>query len=348
MRGTWDRTRTYITELFTPSFYIDAGTAQGTGNMFRITADKEYKLNGLDLSNGFQVNRFGNIYGRRFYARCSDLPNATLQAACGSGAPGDTHEYQVNDWGYVVWVGAGNNWRDGITKNLWQTILPGTQSPWGTLAPLVFGMPIVARPLKGEQGEGVGYNEIIGNVFPKFRFSYGNTVQWKQLTFYGLLDGTIGHDIFNQGEQWGLFDFSSSNFDQGGKTVETAKPTGYGWRTGPVENAGIGGFYDLLGPNNYSVEKGSFAKVREMSLTYKVGPVRGIGDWTVGLIGRNLWTFTKYSGYDPETGCDRNVPSACGGGGDSNQGTGNALINQVDAFGFPTLRTFTISLSTRL
>src|SRR5439155_25868668 len=110
-------------------------------------------------------------------------------------------------------------------------------SPWGTLAPLVFGMPIVARPLKGEQGEGVGYNEIIGNTFPKWRFSYGNTVQYKQFTFYGLIDGTMGHDIFNQGEQWGLFDFSSKKFDNAGRSVETAKPTGYGWRTGPVENA---------------------------------------------------------------------------------------------------------------
>jgi TonB-linked SusC/RagA family outer membrane protein len=351
MRGTWDRTRTAITQLFVPSFYIDAGTSQGTGNMFRITADREYKLNGIDLSNGFQVNRFGNIYGRRFYKSCTDLPTAALRGACGSGAAGDTHEYQINDQGYVVWVGNGNNWRDGITKNLWQSILPGAVSPWGTLAPLVFGMPIVARPLKGEQGEGVGYNQIIGNVFPKWRFSYSNSVQYKRVSLYGLIDGTMGHNIFNQGEQWGLFDFNSAKFDNRGRTVETAKPTGYGWRTGPVENAGIGGFYDVLGPNNYSVEDASFAKVRELSLTYKVGPIPGVGgDWTVGFIGRNLFTFTGYSGYDPEVGCDSGIASAggaCGGGGSNNSGTGNALINQVDAFGFPTLRTFTLSLSTR-
>jgi hypothetical protein len=42
------------------------------------------------------------------------------------------------------------------------------------------------------------------------------------------------------------------------------------------------------------------------------------------------------------------LAGGCGGGGSTTQGAGNsAFINQVDAFGFPTLRTFTLSLSTR-
>jgi hypothetical protein len=235
-----------------------------------------------------------------------------------------------------VWVGAGNSWREGITENLWQTILPGSLSPWGNGVPLYFGMPIVDRPLRGEPGEGSGINQVLGNVFPDFRFSFSNNVQWKRLTLYALLDATMGHDIYNQGEQWGLFDFNSANFDNATRTVETAKPLGYGWRTGAGEGVGIGGFYDVLGPNNYSVEEGSFAKIRELSLTYRVGAVRGVGDWTVGFVGRNLFTFTNYSGYDPEVGAT---------GGANN--TGSGLINQVDAFGFPTLRTYTMSLSTR-
>jgi hypothetical protein len=45
-------------------------------------------------------------------------------------------------------------------------------------------------------------------------------------------------------------------------------------------------------------------------------------------------TITNYTGLDPEVGA---------GAGQ----TGSGLINQTDAFGFPTLRTFTFSLSTR-
>jgi TonB-linked SusC/RagA family outer membrane protein len=327
MRGTWDRTRTFITELFVPEYYPAAPTGQGTASMTLYTAR-------TDVVDGRQVNQLGNIWGRKFYRTCGDLPGA-VQASCGDGAVGDTHAYQGNDKGWVVWVGDGNNWRDGITRNLWQTKLSQAASPWNY--PLYFGHAIVDRPLRGQPGEGVGIQHILGNTLPDFRMTFTNNVSYKRLTLYALVDGTFGHSIQNQGEGWGLLDFSSANFDQAALTVETAKPVGYGWRGGGAEagNQGTGGFYDILGPNNYNVEKGSYAKIRELSLTYRVGKLAGLNDVTVGVIGRNLMTFTNYSGYDPEIGV-------------ANAGTSNSgLINQVDAFGFPTLRTYTITLSTR-
>ena len=39
--------------------------------------------------------------------------------------------------------------------------------------------------------------------------------------------------------------------------------------------------------------------------------------------------------------------AGCGGGGSSTQGTGSGLINGTDAFSFPSLRTFTFTVSTR-
>lgn len=320
MRGTWDRTRTFITELFEPDFFTNGGTGQGTGSLFLMTANDS-------VVDGRQMNQFGNIWGRAFYKGCGSLPTS-VQGQCGDGKA-----FQVNDEGYVVWVGEGNSWRDGITKNLWGTLLPAANSPWNF--PLYFGHPIVMRPLAGEPGEGVGQLHILGNTLPAFRLTWNNTIQFKRLTAYVLFDGTYGHYINNQGEQWGLLDFSSGHFDQYGKSVETAKPLGYSWRVGGGEGAGTGGFYDQLGPNNYSVEKGSFTKVREASLTYRIGAIRGIGgDWTAGVIGRNLFTFTKYTGYDPETGAGSGT-------------TGSGLINQTDAFDFPTLRRFTFTLSAR-
>jgi hypothetical protein len=322
LKTTWDRTRTYVQELFVPDYYTDAGTGQGTGSLFLITAKDS-------VVDGYQMNRYGNVWGRKFYKTCSDLPTS-VQAQCGTGKA-----YQVNDQGWVVWVGDGNSYKDGITKNLWQTKLPAAQSPWNY--PLFFGMPIVDRPLRGEKGEGIGNLHILGNTLPNFRMTFTNNLQYKRLSGYALLDGTFGHKINNQGEGWGLLDFSSAYFDQANKSVETAKPAGYGWRVGSPEGVGIGGFYDLLGPNNYNVESGSYAKLREVSLTYRIGAVRGVGgDWSLGVIGRNLMTFTHYSGYDPEVG-------ATGG---TNQ-SGSGLVNQVDAFDFPTLRTFTFTLSTR-
>jgi TonB-linked SusC/RagA family outer membrane protein len=362
MRGTWDRTRTFITELFVPKFTYTP-TAQGSGSFFQIQAEPyrcRYSaplpageaddctppagITAYSVTNGHKANRFGNIWGRKFLKSCADLnPKITAAVAsgglgmtCGNGALGDVSDFQVNDWGYLVWTGAGNNWRDGITRNLWQTILPGTASPFGNTVPLYFGMPIVDRPLRGESGAGVGILQILGNVMPDFRFGWSNNVTYKRFNVYALLEGTIGHELYNQSEQWGLFDYTSSTFDMGNKTVETAKPQGYQWRTGPSEGAGIGGFYDILNQNNYNTEDASYAKIRELSASYSIGPVRGIGDWTVGVVGRNLFTFTDYTGYDPESGASG-----------TNTNTGSGLINQVDRFDYPTLRTFTFTLATR-
>lgn len=321
MRGTWDRNRVFIKELFLPEYFTSAGTAQGTGSLFLITADKSN-----DPISGLPRNRYGNVWGRRFYKTCGDLPS-TVQTDCGAGK-----SFQVNDEGWVVWTGAGNSYTDGITKNLWQTKLPAAQSPWNY--PLQFGHPIIDRPLRGQVGEGLGSRSIIGNSLPSFRFGFNNTVTYKKLSLYALLDGTIGQKIQNQGEGWGLLDFASGQFDMEGRTIGNAKPMGYGWRVGGAEGAGTGGFYDQLDANNYNTENGSFAKFREVSLTYQIGKLRGLGDWTVSAIGRNLFTFSPYSGYDPEVGVN---------GGQA----GSGLINQVDAFQYPTLRTYTISISSR-
>jgi hypothetical protein len=161
-----------------------------------------------------------------------------------------------------------------------------------------------------------------------------NTLTYKKFTFFGLVDGVFGHRIQNQGEGWGLLDLSSGFFDMANRSVQSAKPVGYSWRVGGAEGAGSGGFYDLLGPNNYNTEVGSYAKLRELSLTYRVGKIAGRGDWNISAIGRNLWVWTGYSGYDPEVGVS---------GGQA----GSGLINQVDAFDFPTLRQYSFSISTR-
>lgn len=322
MRASYDRTRTHISHLNMPEYFTGGGLANGTGSFFLVT-DR------TDKSNGFAVNRIGNIWGRKFYKSCGELP-ASVQGSCGP-----TGDYQVNDRGFVVWTGAGNSWRDGITRNLWQTNLSAADSPWNY--PLAFGHPIVDRPLRGEIGEGVGRLQVLGNTLPDYRLGMSSTLSWKKFTVYALFDGTFGHDINNQAEGWGIFDFNAQSMDQGRQTsttVETAKPMGYSWRAGGAEGVGSGGLYDILGPNNYNVEDGSYVKLREMNVSYKIGSIAGTGDWTVSLLGRNLLTFTNYTGMDPEVGV---------GGGQF----GSGFVNQIDAFGFPTLRTFTLAINTR-
>ena len=88
-----------------------------------------------------------------------------------------------------------------------------------------------------------------------------------------------------------------------------------------------------------SVEDGTFVKLREVTLNYNLGTIGGAGNWTLGVVGRNLFTVTDYRGYDPEVG------TATGNTGGQNQLNSSAL-NAIDYFNFPNLRTFTFLLST--
>ena len=106
-RVSYDRTRTTVTQLDVAPFTTGADY-QGTGAMFQIK----------------EGERYGTFYGRWFLRSCDQMPYWTdkdgkifldWRPQCGPG-----QAFQVNDEGFVVWVGQGNSPSDGITKNLWR------------------------------------------------------------------------------------------------------------------------------------------------------------------------------------------------------------------------------------
>ena len=313
MGVTYDHNRSFISKLNVPPYFY--GADPSVQNADQIFFAKP----------GEQV---GTFYGRRFVTGCSELP-APFNADCGTGK-----SFQKNDQGFIVWVGAGNDPGMGISSNLWQTQLPKAQAPWGVATN--WGMPIIVRGA----GDGTAAPNLrLGNALPDFRFAITQSVTWKRLTVYGLLDASIGSSVWDQGFHWAHLDFLSKDVDQVGKSVESAKPIGYYYRAGPPDNNnGLGGLYDILFPNSFSVEKASYAKLRELLVSYRIGPIGGVGDWQVSAIGRNVLTITGYRGFDPEVG----ISAGSTTGGQLNSGA----LNAIDAFTFPNLRTFTLGVST--
>jgi hypothetical protein len=284
-----------------------------------------------------QGERVGTFYGRAFLQSCSQLPDPYAADCGGAGS-----SFQLNDEGWLVWVGAGNDPGMGITNNLWETALAGSQAPWGV--GLNWGMPIV---LRGDPNNIQDARRVaLGNALPDFRFAITQNVQFRKFNVYALLDASIGQQVWNEGFHWAHLDFLSHDVDQSGKSVEDAKPIGYYYRAAPPDNgSGVGGFYDLLGPNNFSVEDASYAKLRELAVSYDIGRIAGSGNWSVTLVGRNLFTITGYRGFDPEVGIASN-PNGNPGGNQNTNIAGSRAINAVDAFVFPNLRTFTVRLAT--
>jgi TonB-linked SusC/RagA family outer membrane protein len=159
----------------------------------------------------------------------------------------------------------------------------------------------------------------IADVNPDFGIGTAHTVRYKAFTAYGLVDGMIGGDIYNFTKQWMFQDLRAGDIDQAGKKAK--KPIGY-YATG---------FYNALDPNAYFVESGTYLKLRELSLAYEMGHralefVRlgnTVSHAKIALIGRNLYTWTKYTGMDPEAAA----------GGDLNF--------RIDGFRYPTFRQIT-------
>jgi hypothetical protein len=76
----------------------------------------------------------------------------------------------------------------------------------------------------------------------------------------------------------------------------------------------------------------AYTKLREVSLGYQLGAIRGIGDFNLALVGRNLYTITDFLGWDPEVG--GSVLNSAGFG-------------SVAGFQYPQTRTFTFTIGTR-
>jgi hypothetical protein len=315
-RVIYDRNSSVITRLDVPS-YNTTGGVQGSETMFFVR----------------EGERLGNMYGRAFVTECSQLP-APFNAQCG----GSGSQFQKNGDGFVVWTG-GYAPTEGIKQNLWNASLNPADAPWGTRA--VWGMPMQVRcnETSAECGAQNSVAQVLlGNATPDFHAGLSSNFSWKRLSLYGLLDGFFGREVWNEGYHWALGDFMTGSSDQAGKSVEDAKPLGYYYRAGPSDfgggSTGVGGLYNALQPSNESTEDASFVKLREASVTYHLGPVAGQGDFTIGIVGRNLYTWSKYRGYDPEVGRS--------GGTELN----SASLVGLDYFTFPNLRTVTLQLST--
>ncbi|MEO7083816.1 MAG: SusC/RagA family TonB-linked outer membrane protein [Gemmatimonadaceae bacterium] len=245
----------------------------------------------------------GAMWGNAFVHSTANLPASQASAVPGT--------FEVNDDGLLVAVGPGSHFSNrsscGVsnTSRCWGTtvVSNGTTYQWG--------MPIVRLDSTGQQAI-----IRIGSGQPKFHYGVTNNVTWKALTFYGLLDTQVGGDIYNQNNQRSYQYDRSITVDQAGKPDSLKKTVDY---------------YALVYNGNaiedWFVEPGGFVKLREVSVRFQIPSrfiqrVPGASNTgaSISFIGRNLKTWTRYSGYDPEVG---------------------SVNNRLDTYAYPQYRNFT-------
>ncbi len=212
-------------------------------------------------------------------------------------------EFQVNDDGYLVWVGRDREtgqpltWQDGLSDRCRTT---GNGACWGTLFTSNGQTYRWGEPFPVRDEEGLLAREFAGSSLPDLNFGFTNNVTYRGFSVYTAFRGQIGGKVYNNVRQWQYAQLRHGDFDQRGKPEGLQKTIDYYQR-------------GLYNGNNWTddfLEDGTHLKLGELAVRYRFNEgqlQRVLGNFApsnlgVGLNGRNLFTITNYSGFDPEAG----------------------------------------------
>jgi TonB-linked SusC/RagA family outer membrane protein len=161
-------------------------------------------------------------------------------------------------------------------------------------------------------GNGVDPSDrrIIGCAEPDFTFGFTNNFEWKNFTLTAFFNGSVGNDIYNAAriETEGMFDSKNQSV----AVLERWK------RPGMITNIPRATDSKINVQNSTRfVEDGSYLRLKSLTLAYnfKFSALTAIGvsKLTLYATANNLFTLTKYKGYDPELNwADGNAPAQLG------------------------------------
>ncbi len=172
---------------------------------------------------------------------------------------------------------------------------------------------------------------VAGNVNPDFTSSFINRFNiYKKLSVSVQLDWVKGVDVYNQTRQWLYRDRLHADFDN---SVNIAGQEG-------SFVAFYNSLYNTNTPLSHFVEDGSYVRLRDLSITYDLTSTlkqKWVKSISVTATGRNLATWTKYKGLDPE------ATAALTNQGGTISGLGS--FTGVDYYGAPNLKSFQFSIN---
>ena len=156
-------------------------------------------------------------------------------------------------------------------------------------------------------------NIVIGNPNPNWTGSFNTTFSYKKLGLHLLLDAVRGVDVFNADKRTrqgvGLGDLAEQE-------LRGQLPRGY--------------IFAIYNTQQFRIDDGSYVKLREVALSYGLPTFsKFIRALNLSLVGRNLYSWDHYNGFDPET--------SAGGSSD--------LLRAIDFGNVPVPRTYQLKLS---
>ncbi|MGN6532776.1 MAG: SusC/RagA family TonB-linked outer membrane protein [Ginsengibacter sp.] len=275
--------------------YINTGKVQNTGIEISVSSKNItgiFKWN-TNLNISFNKNKVVSLY-----------ENAPMYIGSGIGLNGtlatNTVGYPINAfYGYVM---------DGIFQNQKEVDQSSVQVPGADPYNRTSPGDVRFRDLNNDGVINDADRTILGNPNPQFIYAMSNDFSYKGFDLNIFLQGVQGNDIFN-----------ANNVFQESMAVaqnQTTKVLGRWEGDGTSNNIPRAIFND---PNNNSrissrfLEDGSYMRIKNVTLGYTF-PHSLLNNTfqkaRIYLSAQNLFTFTKYSGFDPEVpanGVDYNI-----------------------------------------
>jgi hypothetical protein len=189
---------------------------------------------------------------------------------------------------------------------------------------------------------------FIGNPEPKFTYGIGNTFTIGNVDFTLFLTGVYGNDVVNYARRYmgnprrnisNLFSYAinyakTDLIDPNGPNdYRNVKIVGGDWNMCRIPLSTATSDYDFAFSDRF-IEDGSYLRIQNISLGYtfprKLISKSGISNLKIYGNIQNAYTFTKYTGYDPEVGISY---------------SGGNQLNGVDNGRYPSPRIYTIGLN---
>jgi TonB-dependent starch-binding outer membrane protein SusC len=252
-----------------------------------MNGDFRYSITGNISTYRNRVDRLDDNEGTRFFGFGSRVPAVTLTQA---GLPLSSY------YGFNV-------------LGIFQTQEEANSHPtYGTYnAPGKFKIEDVNKDGRITDDD----RTVIGNPHPDFVYGINFNLGYKNFDLNIFGNGSVGNDIFNYVRYFADFNTFQGNRSKAAlydawQPSNPNAPKSQWVAANPNAKAPIMDANDQVSsrPSSYFIEDGSYFRIRNIQLSYSLPKNLlsryGFGNAQIYLQGQNLFTFTKYSGLNPE------------------------------------------------
>ncbi|MDR1091492.1 MAG: SusC/RagA family protein, partial [Prevotella sp.] len=139
----------------------------------------------------------------------------------------------------------------------------------------------------------------LGSVLPKANMSWRNDFTWKNFNLGFMVSARLGGVVYSATQaimdSYGVSKVSADARDNGGIRINgTDLIDAQTWYSTIGSSSNVAQYYTYSATN---------VRLQEVSFgyTFPKSMVRGIGDLSVSLVGRNLWMIYNKAPFDPES-----------------------------------------------